>query len=54
MRGGPALLGEISLLTSRDLAYNRAGNFPCKRSERAGPLLALVKLSEKSIESISK
>ena len=28
MRGRPALLDGISLLTTRDLALRRAGNFP--------------------------
>ena len=28
MKAGPAFLGGISLLTTRDLAYKRAGNLP--------------------------
>jgi hypothetical protein len=36
-RRGPALLAEISLLFTRDLAYSRAGIFSYKRSREAGP-----------------
>ncbi len=32
MRRGPALLGEISLLLTRDLAYSRAEKVPYKRN----------------------
>ena len=36
MRGGPALLGEISLLTT-EISPRRAGNFHINALKRAGP-----------------